>query len=67
MVSERGNRIDKGINKIAVVFAEPQEDNIDHLISVLIKYPRAARGFNCFSQIVVAIGVVANFLYRLAM
>ncbi len=65
-IGQRSQGIDQRVNEVAVFLPKPHEDHIDYILVVLIDELYALDCRDRLAQLLVGIGVIAEFLYYLA-
>ena len=65
-VAERDQRVDQGVDEVAVVVAPPQQDHVDDVVVVLVDQRGAGQGGDRGPEGVVAVVVVPELLHDLA-
>ena len=63
VVGQRGDRVHQGVDEIAVVLAPPQEDDVGHLVGVLVDHLAAREVDDGVAQVLVGVLVPAELLH----
>lgn len=66
LIRERGDGIDESVHEVAVVIAPPQQDDVDHLIGILIEQGLPRGALDSLTKPGIAIGVKPDLLDHLA-
>ena len=63
VVGQRGDRVDERVDQVAVVLAPPEDDDVGHLVGVLVDHLAAAQIDDGVAQVLVGVLVPAELLH----